>query len=133
MKKFDDLTSFIAHFAVIERAVHKHAKHGLEKSAQLIEKTAKEEIGHYQPAVGPFPEWAPLADSTLAHHTSMGVGDSPLLVTGELYASIEHKVQGDEAMIGTKMAIGAYQEFGTEHIPPRPFMGPAVFNSKAKI
>ena len=63
----------------------------------------------------------------------MGVGDTPLLVTGELYASIEHEVEGNEAVIGTKLEIGEYQEFGTKNIPPRPFMGPAAFNNQAKI
>jgi HK97 gp10 family phage protein len=56
-----------------------------------------------------------------------------LLVTGELYASIQHESSGNEAVIGSKMDIGAYQEFGTDKIPPRPFMGPAAFVNKEKI
>lgn len=128
-----DLASFAVHLAAIELAVQIKAEKALEHAAELIEKTAKDEIGHYQPAVGPFQSWSPLAASTLAHHAAMGVGDSPLLVTGELYASIQHESVGKEAVIGTKMDIGAYQEFGTDKIPPRPFMGPAAFVNKEKI
>lgn len=133
MKDFASIEAFIAHMAMVEQAVIRHAHAGLEKSAQVVEKAAKAELGYYQPAVGPFPAWDPLAESTLEHHAALGVGDSPLLVTGQLYASIEHETQGHEAVIGTKMDIGAYQEFGTDRIPPRPFMGPAVVHSKEKI
>ncbi|MBX9901253.1 MAG: hypothetical protein K2Y28_10785 [Burkholderiaceae bacterium] len=128
-----DLASFGLHLAAMELVVQKRAEQALAHAAELIEKTAKEEIGHYQPAVGPFEAWQALAPSTLAHHAAMGVGDTPLLVTGELYASIEHELSGNEAVIGTKMEIGAYQEFGTDKIPPRPFMGPAAFKNKDKI
>jgi HK97 gp10 family phage protein len=133
MREFDNIASFIGHLALIERGLHRHIEHAVEKSAQLIESTAKDEIGHYQPAVGPFPAWPALAERTLEHHARMGVGDSPLIVTGELYASIEHETHGDEAVIGTKSEIGAAQEFGTPNIPPRPFMGPAAIRSKEGI
>lgn len=133
MKEFSDLSSFIVHFAALQMAVQHQAEHALKNAAVLIEKTAKEEIGYYQPSVGPFQSWQALAPSTLDHHTAMGAGDTPLLITGELYASIEHESVGSEAVIGTKMDIGAYQEFGTDRIPPRPFMGPAVFVNKEKI
>lgn len=133
MKEFTDLSTFIMHFAALEVTVKHEAEKALEKSAQLIEKTAKDEIGHYQPAVGDFPAWPDLAESTLRHHEQMGVGDTPLLVTGELYASIEHETHGGEAVIGSKMDIAAYQEFGTETIPPRPFMGPAAYVNKEKV
>lgn len=128
-----DLASFALHLLAMEVAVQRQAEKGLERVVTVIEETAKEELGHYQPSVGPFDEWKALAPATLAHHDAMGVGDSPLLVTGELYASIEHEVHGREAVVGTKLDIGAYQEFGTEKIPPRPFMGPAAFVNKAKI
>lgn len=133
MREFQDLTSLIAHFVTLELSIHLAAEHALEKSAVLIEKTAKEELGYYLDAVGPFPAWDQLADSTIAHHNRFGVGDTPLVLTGELYASIEHESAGSEAVIGSKMEIAAYQEFGTEKIPPRPFMGPAVFVNKEKI
>jgi len=133
MRAFNDVAAFIAHLGTLERAIHKQTTSGLERSAKLIEKTAKASIGYYQPAAGPYPAWEQLAASTLAHHDRMGVGDSPLMVTGQLYASIQHEVEDDKAVIGSKMDIAADQEFGTDRIPARPFMGPALYVNKAKL
>lgn len=131
--QFGSLAQFAQHLLTIERDMERLMQKPLKQAATLVEKTAKAELGHYQPASGPFPEWAPLAEATLKTHAAYGVGDSPLLLTGGLYASIEHEVSGREAVIGTKSEIGAYQEFGTDKIPPRPFMGPAAYNNREKI
>ena len=133
MRTFNDVTAFIAHLATREREIKERTEQGLKKSAKLIEKTAKAEIGNYQPAVGPYREWEQLAASTLAHHDRMGVGDSPLMVTGQLYASIQHEIEDGQAIIGSKMDIAKYQEFGTDRIPARPFMGPALYVNQEKI
>lgn len=103
---------------------------GLEASFRVIvkeiEETAKEEIGVYQPAYGPFDAWAPLAESTKADRVRRGYAeDDPLLRTGKLRDSIESEVVRLAAIIGTKSDIGLWQEVGTSHIPPRPFIGPA--------
>lgn len=91
-----------------------------------IEEAAKDEIGFYQPAVGPFEAWAPLAESTKADRVRQGyTEDDPLLRSGELKESIESEVIGLAAIVGTKSEIGFWQEIGTENIPPRPFIGPA--------
>lgn len=91
-----------------------------------IEETAKEEIGVYQPAYGPFDAWALLAESTKADRVRQGYSeDEPLLRSGELRESIQSEVVGLAAILGTKSEIGFWQEVGTEHIPPRPFIGPA--------
>jgi phage gpG-like protein len=102
---------------------------GLEVSFRVIvkeiEETAKEEIGVYQPAYGPFDAWAPLAESTKADRVRRGYSeDEPLLRSGELRDSIQSEVMGLAAIVGTKSDIGLWQEVGTEHIPPRPFIGP---------
>ncbi|WP_426607106.1 hypothetical protein [Pantoea anthophila] len=103
---------------------------GLEVSFRVIvkeiEETAKEEIGIYQPAYGPFDAWAPLAESTKADRVRLGYSeDEPLLRSGELRDSIESEVVGLAAIVGTKCEIGLWQEVGTTHIPPRPFIGAA--------
>ncbi|UXO70831.1 hypothetical protein [Pantoea dispersa] len=103
---------------------------GLEVSFRVIvkeiEETAKEEIGIYQPAYGPFDAWAPLAESTKADRVRQGYSeDEPLLRSGELRDSIGSEVVGLAAIVGTKSEIGLWQEVGTAHIPPRPFIGPA--------
>lgn len=134
MREFDSLERFAEHLAVASVAIVQLEHKALEKCARLVEKTAKDEIGQYQPAVGPFPEWAPLADSTEYEKTRLGYPvDAPLLREGDLRDSIEHEVRGNEAVIGSKSDIAAYQEFGTATIPPRPFIGPAAFRNHEKI
>ena len=113
-------------------------KAGLETCALLIEKTAKDEIGHYQAEAGPFPAWAPLADSTMKEKTRLGyVGrlsaDDPLYRTGEMRDSLEHKTGDLETEIGTFSEIAPFHEFGTDKMPPRPFLGPALVNNKRNI
>ncbi|WP_336702770.1 hypothetical protein [Pantoea dispersa] len=103
---------------------------GLEVSfcviVKEIEETAKEEIGIYQPAYGPFDAWAPLAESTKADRVRHGYSeDEPLLRSGELRDSIQSEVMGLAAIVGTKSEIGLWQEVGTAHMPARPFIGPA--------
>ena len=103
---------------------------GLESSFRVIvkeiEETAKEEIGVYQPAYGPFDAWAPLGESTKADRIRQSYSeDEPLLRSGELRESIQSEVVGLAAIVGTKSKIGLWQEVGTKHIPPRPFIGPA--------
>lgn len=103
---------------------------GLEASFRVIvkeiEETAKEEIGVYQPAYGPFDAWAPLAESTKADRIRQGYSeDEPLFRSGELKDSIESEIVGLAAIVGTKSEIGLWQEVGTASIPPRPFIGPA--------
>ncbi|WP_315315570.1 hypothetical protein [Pantoea vagans] len=99
---------------------------GFRVIVKEIEKTAKEEIGVYQPAFGPFDAWAPLAEATKADRVRRGYSeDEPLLRSGELRDSIESEVAGLTAIVGTKSEIGFWQEVGTNRISPRPFMGPA--------
>ncbi len=110
------------------------AEAGLNQAAQLIKNDAKIRIGHYQDSAGPFPEWAELADSTEAEKERLGYQlDAPLLREGDLRDSIVTEQHGLEAVVGSKMAIAAYQEFGTDRIPPRPFLGPAAYERKDAI
>lgn len=132
--EFDDLTTFAAHLVRAELAVRRTTVVALDRAAGIIERDAKKRIGRYQPAVGPFQDWAELADSTQEERARLGYPtNEPLLRDGTLRASIQREVQGTEAVVGSKSDIAAYQEFGTRTIPPRPFIGPAAFANKAKI
>lgn len=135
MKEFKSLADFGAFTALaLPVALLSEMRHGMAKSAQLIETAAKREIGEYQPAAGAFPAWAELAESTKADRVAKGFSeDEPLLRTGDLRDSIKHEVSEFEAVIGSESDIAAYQEFGTDKIPPRPFMGPALFNNSERI
>lgn len=134
MKEFADVATFAEHLLLLNLAVERSVHKGLEKAAKLIENDAKRQIGHYQDAVGPFQDWAPLADSTEAEKARLGYPvDAPLLREGHLRDSIEHEVSGLEAVVGSKSDVAEYQEFGTRTIPPRPFIGPAAFKNKEVI
>ncbi|MDU3302770.1 MAG: hypothetical protein E7E83_15250 [Enterobacter ludwigii] len=114
--------------------MHTALEAGLEVVAKTIEEEAKEEIGVYQPAVGPFDAWDPLAESTKADRVRQGYSeDDPLLRSGELRDSISHRVMGLAAVVGSTDDKAVWQEFGTDRIPPRPFIGPAYVKSFRKI
>lgn len=131
---FKDLSSL----ALFVAGIHKHEEEALqkalEKCAARIEKTAKAEIGHYQPAVGRFPGWAALADSTEADKARKGFQpDAPLERTGQFRDSITHEIHGLEAIIGSKDERAPWFEFGTPKMPPRQVFGPALERNRGFI
>jgi HK97 gp10 family phage protein len=136
-KTFASPALFAVHLAEIAAKEALVLHEGLKAVAKVVEKTAKAELGHLQPAAGPFNEWEELAESTKAAKEKAGhvynKDYNPLLNTGELYASIKHEVNGLEAIIGSTSPVMVYQEFGTSHIPPRPVIGPAAFKNKKLI
>lgn len=121
-----DLEMFATEFAASSIAFELELGVRFKMVIEDIKETAKEELGSYQPAVGPFNAWDSLADSTKADRTAKGFSeDEPLLRSGELRDSIQSEVIGLAAIVGTKEEKGLWQEVGTETIPPRPFIGPA--------
>lgn len=121
-----DLEQFARELSSASASISTGLEAGFRVIVKEIEETAKEEIGVYQPAFGPFEAWAPLAESTKADRVRLGYSeDEPLLRSGELRDSIQSEVVGLAAIIGTKSEIGLWQEVGTDRIPPRPFIGPA--------
>lgn len=127
MKQFGDMASFAAHLATMAVAVKKTERTILDRVGKQVKKRAKGKLGEYQDAAPPFAGWAELADSTKADRAKQGYPeDEPLLRSGEMRESIGHKVQGNEVTIGSDSDIAVYQELGTEHIPPRSFLGGAM-------
>ncbi len=100
-----------------------------------VEKAAKDRIGEYQAAAGPFAAWEPLAYSTLygwgGHPGKIDLGfappDNPELRTGGLRDSIHHKVLGHTVYIGSDESIMEWQEFGTAKMPARSILGAAMY------
>ena len=103
----------------------------LRSAAESVRDEAKALIGTE------LADWPALAGSTIAEKRRLGfagkVSDTdPLLRTGELRATIQvGEITPQHAVVGTDDPIAAYQEFGTERIPPRPFIGAAVFRTEA--
>jgi phage gpG-like protein len=134
MKEFRSFGAFAEHLITRQVATVVAVHEGLEHVARAIEKTAKEEIGVYQPEVGPFPAWPALAEATVDDRIRQGYSaDEPLLREGDLRDSISHEVDGLEAVIGSTSDVAVWQELGTSSIPPRPFLGPAALRNEKKI
>lgn len=134
MREFSSFGSFARHLAVTAALGEEVTHHITERAAEIIQADAKKRIGEYQDGVGPFNSWAPLADATKADRAAQGFPeDEPLLRTGDLRDSIEVTARGNEAVIGSVGDIALYQEVGTDKIPPRPFLGPAGYDSKLNI
>lgn len=101
---------------------------------------ARRYIGHE------MPEWAPLAESTIAEKERLGyVGQvsatDPLLRTGEMRDSIEGVVDGLTGVVGSDSKKALWQEFGATGvgrgragtIPPRPFIGLAMLEASEEV
>jgi len=139
------LSEFAIHLAEVAATEAVEIQKGLGRAAEVIEKAAKKQIGHYQPAVGPFPAWAPLAESTQAQRERLGyTPNDPLYRSGELKDHITHTVEAFEAMIGVKEGdvdergtdigdIAIWMELGTRRVPARPYLGPAAYRTKKKV
>jgi HK97 gp10 family phage protein len=105
----------------------KHQHHAMEKVGELIENTAKAAIGDPHNGM----QWPPLKPETIARKAN---GDTPLLETGELRDSIEHKVLShNHVAIGTNDPRAVFHEYGTRSIPPRPFLWGAWEHVEHKV
>ncbi len=125
-----DLAGFAAHMLTIEKDLNVAAERTVMRGAALIQKKAKAQMGHEQPY------WPALKPETISRKAR---GNTPLLETGELRASIE--VSGPyregartvSAYVGSNNPKAAWHEFGTGHVPPRPFLGPAAIGAERQI
>lgn len=132
--EFKSLGALAIHLASKEVAIVDSLEHALEKCAKRLEDTMKSEIGNYQPGIGPFTEWADLADSTEESKARNGYpADSPLLASGKLANSFTHTRSSLEAVIGSTDPVMVYHEFGTIHMAPRVVVGSAVLRNKEYI
>ena len=126
--KFNSLGGFAAHLLTVEADMRLTEEACVEKACRMVEKEAKRAIGTY------LFEWPPLNPETVARKAR---GDTPLLETGELRASIEHVVEREGAevvgYVGTNDPIAKYHELGTRTIPPRSFLGEAAMRKEHKV
>lgn len=96
---------------------------------------AKDKLGAYQGASGPFPAWVGLSPATIADKLSQGFPvPSPLLRTGAMRDGISYDIEtkGPGDVVVTLQCDAPYadfHEFGTVKMPPRPFAGPAMYET----
>lgn len=103
-------------------------KGAMGEAVELVRDDAKSRIGVQQPG------WAPLAPATEERKARGGYpSGAPLLREGELRDSIFGQVVGQDGYVGSNDEAAAPQEFGTATIPPRPFIGPAIYDNHDKI
>lgn len=134
MKEFGTLAEMALHLGVMEKAVEQQLRHGLGVVASAIQKTAKDEIGHYQRMTGPFAAWAPLAESTKEERKRLGyTPDDPGLRSGEMRDSIQKHVGAREAVVGSDDQNLVYFELGTNKQPPRSVLGMAIIRNRELI
>ena len=118
VRSFGSLIQF-ATFCGSLAAQHRSHKHALEEACVHLETRVKQVIGTYDLQ----PRWAELADATKDDRSRKGYPENdPLLRTGHLRDSVQHKVEGDTGRVGTDDDIAVYQELGTRSIPPRSYL-----------
>jgi hypothetical protein len=134
MKEFTSFAGFGAELILLAAELPLVEHELLEDACRKIEKRAKDKIGEYQSEAGQFAAWAPLAESTQEDRARQGFPeDEPLLRTGQMRDSIEHRVTGHEGHVGSDSDIALYQELGTLKIPARSFLGGAAFELTPEI
>jgi hypothetical protein len=134
MKKFTSLTQFAEYLSKLEPIGEEHKVAALEAIGKYVKEKAQSKFGIYQDAVGEFPKWEELEDSTQEQRVRLGFSpNDPLYRTGELMNSIDYNVEPNKVQIGSANPIMEWQEFGTATIPPRPVLGAAMYESVEEI
>lgn len=124
---FSNLDQLAAYLESIANRVPAAMGAALAEVGQQVADAARDKIGHYQGEHGPFAAWHELADSTKQDRVRKGYAENePLLRDGTLRASIAHTVGEGVVSVGSPLEIAKYQEIGTDHIPPRSFLGGAL-------
>ena len=104
----------------------------LGAACQMLWQEARDLIGHEQP------EWPALSSATLAHKLN---GNTPLLETGAMRASIGFNHDGREGFVGSNDPLLRFHEFGSDKAgaawgspnPPRPVLGLAIVRKEDEI
>jgi phage gpG-like protein len=130
-REFESLEALALHIVMVEAAWRTRRKEALNEVAKIIKEDAREQIGHYQPQVGNYLAWEPLAESTEDEKARIGAPpDAPLEREGDLKKSFRSTPVGnDEMIVGSTDPNMEWHEFGTEKMPPRSVLGPALFKN----
>ena len=134
-REFTSFAVFGIYLERMRRNTHEAINEGLVEAAEVVLEDVESQFGHYQPQVGPFPEWAPLSQATLDRRERRGINpeDEPLLESTALSESYSVVRNGDEIALGSDSDYADIQEnggtVGNRSIPPRPVVGPAIIRT----
>jgi hypothetical protein len=120
MARYRSLAAYAAHLGRVVERMPAAKEKGLTVAATMVAERARDKLGTYQPG------WAPLKPETVARKQT---GDSPLLETGGMRGTVTERISPVKATISAG-GPAIWQELGTSKIPPRPFMGPALRETK---
>lgn len=134
MTEFKSFGAFAAHLERLAAESKAVEHHMLDKSAEEIQKTARGIIGEYQEAIGSYPAWEELAESTQAERGRLGYSENdPGYRSGAMQASVQRKVEGSESVVGSDDMHLYWFDLGTATQPPRPVLGPAAMHSSERV
>lgn len=132
-RTFKTMGDLAGHFERVANKIPAAKARMLDKIGNIVSLQAVMKLGKYQTPVGPFAGWAPLAESTKEQRAFLGYPeDEPLLMSGELQNSVSYTVYRGigEVRIGSPLPYAEFLEWGTRKMPPRPFLGPSMIESR---
>jgi phage gpG-like protein len=134
VREFDSILGLAENLLHLEVGMHELVGKSLDTALVILEKDMVHQIGEYQGKVGPYPAWADLAESTEEEKARLGApADAPLERFGDLMQSFQHERDGDEGIVGSTDKVMEYHEWGTDRMPPRPVVGPALERNRERI
>ena len=112
-----DLLGLAMRMAVVESELRLAHEASVAQACALLAEQCRLVLGTYTYG------WPPLQPTTIARKAT---GDSPLLETGELRASIEWNADERQGYVGSDNPKMVWHEWGTSRVPPRPVLGPSI-------
>lgn len=133
------LIELARHFDISRWRMARALENAGHRIGQDLVISAQAKIGQSQPAIGPYPEWPDLADSTIAEKTRLGYSTPyPLLREGDLgdsiHFAVSRKAADVEVILYSNDPRMPAHEYGmpSRNLPARPVLGPTVWErSKA--
>lgn len=140
------IDGLIKKMALLPEIAQREVQKKMKESAMQVRDTAVKKFGEYQAAEGDYSAWPELKPETVAAKEKAGGAEDPLIghYDGKaknkvwpqpLRNTVGTKVDGFAAAVGTDDPLGEWHEYGTEdgHIPPRPFLRPALYENQDNI